>query len=282
MIVRSASPFYLSSVAVLARRLERLHLEHHEALAERLFALDVNLVRERVLRHFLAQIVQFQKGENMEKELYYIRRRHLEGETESVSFYLMTDALGNPVWTPLESRAHLFEKPIAQAYEFFLSKMTRNGIIDTVRLLDRRGRLERPKKVTGFGLVGFGLIELLVALAIFGVLASLAVPNSVELVRYELRHQALVQVRMVRNAEAQLAICAAQNLPCPGVAAQIPTQGSVTTGGYVYVFAANGPMWSYTAAPIAEPNSSYYTDESGSIHVDDNGGTATNASPLIQ
>jgi prepilin-type N-terminal cleavage/methylation domain-containing protein len=129
---------------------------------------------------------------------------------------------------------------------------------------------------------GFTLLEILIAVAIVGIVASMAIPNTTTLIQYSLRHEALLQMRTVRNAEAQLAICNAQSLPCPGVAAQIPAPGSLTTAGYVYVFAQSGGNWSYTASPLAQPNTSYYSDQSGQIHYRDDGSTATAAAPLIQ
>ncbi len=163
------------------------------------------------------------------QELFVVRRRFEEEGVARFSYYVMADALGNPVWTPLLSRAMLFEKPIAQAYEFFLRKGNRNALIDTVQLPERR-------KTDA----AFSFIELLVVMLVVGILASLAVPNSIQLIRYELRHQALLQVRAVRNAEAEFSICQAQSLPCPGVAAQIPAAGTVVTSGYSFLFTPGG------------------------------------------
>ena len=118
---------------------------------------------------------------------------------------------------------------------------------------------------------GFSLLEMLVALAVMGIVLGMAIPNSVTVIRYELRHAALLQMRQVRNAEAELAICNAQQIACPGVSAQIPPAGSITMSGYTYVY-ASGPngAWSYQAVPVAS-NSSYYVDQSGQIRYSDNG-----------
>lgn len=128
---------------------------------------------------------------------------------------------------------------------------------------------------------GFSILELLIVLVVFGILSSMAVPNGVQLIRYDLRHQALLQMRAVRNAEGALAICQAQAIQCPAVQAQIPATGSLQTTGYIFSFSQNGSNWSYTAVPLA-PNSSYYASQDGNIRFSDSGSTAGPTSPVIQ
>lgn len=181
------------------------------------------------------------------RELYTVRRRYHESGVDVTDYYVMSDRLGRPVWTPLQARAHLFDKPIAQAYQFFLGKMLPNALVDMVRLEERRKA------------AGFGLLEMMIAMLIAEVLFAIAIPNAVTLQRYEERQLALSQVRRVVAAEGVLAVCSAQVPPvaCP-IPALIPQPGTLAAGGYSFTFTlvpgSPGTPMAYSSSSCSWPS----------------------------
>jgi type II secretory pathway pseudopilin PulG len=185
------------------------------------------------------------------QELFVIRQI-AEGRK---SYFVMNDRHGQPIFTPLYSHAHVFEKKIAEAYQFFISRLYPEiATVEVVRLEDRRR------------IAGFSVLELAVAMFIATTLLAMALPNARTLTLYAQRRQALSQVQSLANAEATLATCTAIRPPvaCP-IPAVIPAPGSLTTGGYEFVFTSSpgtaGTPMQYSSSrcswPSGMPNQPY-------------------------
>lgn len=126
---------------------------------------------------------------------------------------------------------------------------------------------------------GFSLLELLVVMFVVEILAAAAFPNTHQIDLYMKRRVALQQVQRVRDAQSALAICAASNQPCSGVAALIPAPGAIRSQGYTFTFTQSGAAWTYTAAPADGDAYLYFVDQTGVIRWS-NGGIVNATSPI--
>ncbi|HEV2521989.1 MAG TPA: prepilin-type N-terminal cleavage/methylation domain-containing protein [Candidatus Acidoferrales bacterium] len=127
---------------------------------------------------------------------------------------------------------------------------------------------------------GFSLLEMLICLFIIEAVACMALPNAKTLSAYMARNGALQRVTTVRNAAGALAVCAAQQTLCPGVAPLIPAPGVLQTQSYTYTFAGDSGAWNYTANPKVMPNRSFYADQTGLIRFSDTGVAGSNSQIL--
>jgi type II secretory pathway pseudopilin PulG len=164
-------------------------------------------------------------------------------------------------------------------------------IIDVRSMMKKAGKSltfrSRGRKVIPFRRVkGFSLLELMVVCAIIIIVISIAMPNAPAMIRAWNNQQAYQRVRTVSNAQAALAICAAQHQSCPGVSPLLPQQETMQTTTYTYIYAQNvweeGSWWSYVAIPLDGKGRSFFVDATGIVRYCDNCSQAGQTSPVYQ
>ena len=125
--------------------------------------------------------------------------------------------------------------------------------LDRRQLDHRRALSADPVRNTDRRQAGFALLmEMLVVCVVLLILAAAAIPNLIQVAHDQQISTAKSQVHLVFSANAAIAVCA-QTPNCrtlPATAALIPSPGSITMGGYTFVYASTSNGWSYTAAPI--------------------------------
>lgn len=128
---------------------------------------------------------------------------------------------------------------------------------------------------------GYLLLELMVALMIIEIIAVMAAPNLQQL-QYALQSQsAKAQVARIRDAQAALAICTAQNESCGTLPQIVPTPGTLQTGGYLFTFTQGANVWTYAAAPVALQPFSYFTDQTGILRCSTVAGVIADATSSV-
>ncbi|MBV9405687.1 MAG: prepilin-type N-terminal cleavage/methylation domain-containing protein [Acidobacteriaceae bacterium] len=147
---------------------------------------------------------------------------------------------------------------------------------------------------------GFSLIELLIVIAIILIILSIALPKMSQSQRYGREMKAMAEIGTIQKAEVQyysqfnhygtlgqLGPPASSGAQEGADAADLIPPGLATgsSGGYNFTVTVTPSGYTVTALPKAFGSTgkrSFYSDESGVIHISDKSDPATASSPTVQ
>lgn len=134
---------------------------------------------------------------------------------------------------------------------------------------------------------GFSLIELLLVVAIIGIIAAIALPNYLESKQGAYNSSALASLRLIYSAEAAYRASHDQyaNLGTLGTTGYLsdPLLATGTRSNYTFVIPAatlSASFFETTAAPTVAPWRYYYMDTSGVIRSQVGAAADINSPPL--
>ncbi len=138
---------------------------------------------------------------------------------------------------------------------------------------------------------GFSLIELLIVVAIIGIIAAIAVPNLLQSKAAANEASAISAIRNVVTSQITYSATVgsgsyAADLPALEAANLIDSVlGSGTKDGYSYVASGSANNFSITAAPVTPGSTGtryFFSNESGVIRYNTGGAATDTSSPLGQ
>ncbi len=173
------------------------------------------------------------------------------------------------------------EMALRRVEQISRERRNRDNVARAVIVQKALDSLNEPKKRLSRQAGSVLLMELLFCCLILEIIFLMAAPSAVQMLAYQNQAAAKANVTLIRNSEAALALCTAnQNqTPCSGVSQLIPTSGTILNyGSYKYIFVQSGSSWNYTATPVSPALQAFWTDSTGVIRC--NTGTVTNTSPV--
>ncbi len=139
------------------------------------------------------------------------------------------------------------------------------------------------------GQKGFSLIELLIVVAVIGIIAAIAVPNLMQSRAAANEASAISSVRTIVTAQITFSATVGSGAYAANLAALQTANlidqalGSGTKDGYNFASVGGGTTFTVTASPVTQGTTGtrgFFSDQSGVIRFDTSGTATASSTPL--